>query len=82
MIGNNVAQKFEPEKRKLSQHLAFVGDLRRQDMVESGDAIGGDEEQIVTNFVDVPYLASCMQRQSGQFGLGEHSVQGGLISRR
>ena len=50
-----------------SQHFAFTRDRRRQYAIESGDAIGSDDQQaLIVNFVNVAYLAAPMQFQIGK----------------
>jgi len=47
MIGNDVFQQIEPEEGKLREDAAFVGNGRWEDDVESGEAVGGDDQQLI-----------------------------------
>ena len=49
---------LEPERRQLRQDLALVGNPRAEHVVERGDAIGGDDEQMLAEIVDVADLAA------------------------
>src|ERR1019366_10202742 len=51
VVGSEVAQEIEPEDGKLGQHLAFIGDAGAQDVVESGNAVGGHDEQPAVDLV-------------------------------
>ena len=62
MIRDDVARLVEPEGGQLCEHLAFVGDAGAEDVVERRDAIGGDEQQLVADLVDVAHLALPMRR--------------------
>ena len=59
---------------------ALVGDAGGEDMVEGGDAVGGDEEKlIVGEGVDVADLAAGGQGKSAEIGLEKscwHRVDG------
>ena len=47
VVGDDVSEKVEPEERELGEDLAFVGNAAAQDVVEGGDAVGGDEEELL-----------------------------------
>ena len=57
VIVDDRLEPIEPERGDLRQHLALIGDPRAQDVVEGGDAIGGDDQQAVAEVVDVTHLA-------------------------
>ena len=65
---HQVAHPLEPEGRQLREHLALVGYARSEHVVERGDAIGRDEQQVVTHLVDVADLAASVQLQIGEGG--------------
>ena len=51
-------------------------DAGRQNVVESGDAVGGDEEQLlVAHGVDVTDLAAGMKVEFGKIGLQENVIE-------
>ena len=60
---HEVAHALEPERRELREHLALVGDARAQHVVERGDAIGRDDEQVVADAIDVANFSAAVQRQ-------------------
>ncbi len=64
VIRHDGPRAFEPERRQLRQHTAFVRNAGAKDVVERGDAIGGDEEQTIVDLVDVADLAATHQRQT------------------
>ena len=72
---HEVAHALEPEPRELRQHLALVGDAGAEHVVERGDAIGGDDEQLIADLVDVAHLAAAMERQA----VREVSSRGALV---
>ena len=51
-------QLLEPELTDLRQHTSLVGDAGRQHPVECADAVGADQQQLVTQIIDVPDLAA------------------------
>jgi len=53
-----VAEAAEPEDRDLVEDFSFVGDAGREDDIEGGDAVGGDEEERVAEVVDVAYFSA------------------------
>ena len=78
VIGDDVAQEIEPEKRHLRQDAALAGDTLRQDAVERRDAVGGDDEQVVTDAVNVTHFASRDEFDTSHFGWGRLSTCGRL----
>ena len=45
-----------------------MGNAVRQDDVESGHPIGGDDEKLITQIVDIAHLATARQRNTGKLG--------------
>ena len=66
MVGDDQPDEIEPELRELGQDLALVGDERGQDPVERGDAVRGDDEELVADLVDIADLALLVKRQTGK----------------
>jgi hypothetical protein len=66
VVRHEVAHPLEPERRELRQHFALVGNAGAEDVVEGGDAIGGDEEQVVSDLIDVADLAAPVEFQIGE----------------
>ena len=58
MVGHDVAEEIEPEEGHLSEDAAFVGNALGEDAVEGGDAVGGDDEKVVTGSVNVANFAA------------------------
>ena len=59
MVRRDAREALEPEARERGEHLAFARDLRREDAVEGGEAVGGDDEQAVfAHLVHVAHLAA------------------------
>ena len=65
---HEVADVIEPERRQLREHFALVGNAGAEDVVERGDAIGGDDEQVLAEIVDVANLAAPRERQAVEMG--------------
>jgi hypothetical protein len=67
VVRHDAGEKVEPEKRNLRQHPAFVRNARGQNVVKSGDAIGGDEKQaLVVNLVNITHLAAGVKLEFGE----------------
>jgi hypothetical protein len=66
VMGNNIAQRIEPKKRKLGEHAALIGDGSGKHHVKSGKAVRGYQEKIVSQFIEVPNLASGQQLEAGE----------------
>ncbi len=59
VVRRDAREALEPEARERGEHFAFARDLRREDAVEGGDAVGGDDEQVVfVHLVHVAHLAA------------------------
>ena len=57
MVVHHIGQKVEPEARKLREHLALIGDFVFQNIVESRNTIGCDQQQLVAQIVQIAHLA-------------------------
>ncbi len=68
MMRHDVADLAKPKFRQLREDLAFVGNRRRQDHVEGGNAIAGDQQQFVAEIVDVAHFAAAEKSQSRKSG--------------
>jgi hypothetical protein len=70
VIGDDVGQEVEPEKRNLGEDTAFLGDSGGQNVIKGGNAVGSDEKQLlVVQGIDVPDLAAGMKLEIGDFSL-------------
>ena len=83
MVGDDVPRPFEPERGELRQHLPLVGNAGAENVVERGDPIGRDDEQLVAEVVDVAHLALTIGRTAGDGSLknGSGERQGDLVPR-
>ena len=76
VIGHDVLQEVEPEQRNLGQHLSLVWNAGRQNVVESRNAIGGDEQQAVAvQTINVANLAAGVKLEIREFGVQEDGVE-------
>ncbi len=66
MIGDDVFQKIEPEKRKLRQDAALIGNGSGKYDIERGEPVGGDDEQFIAEIVDVADLSSRRGSEAGE----------------
>ena len=70
VIGNDVGKKVKPEQRNLRQHPPFLGNARRQDVIERGNAVGSHEQQsLVVHRIDVAHLAAAVKLETLKFSL-------------
>ncbi len=60
MVVHHIGQKVEPEARKLREHLALIGDFVFQNIVESRNTIGCDQQQLVAQIVQIAHLSLCI----------------------
>src|SRR5262249_51212460 len=59
MVRADPPRAREPERSEAGEHATLVGNRGRQDDIEGGDAVGGDEEQVlVVERVQLPDLAA------------------------
>ena len=57
VVARDVFHRLEPIGGESGQDFALVGDFRREDDVEGGNAIGGDQQQTSSQIVNVSHLA-------------------------
>ncbi len=65
MVRNDILQEVEPEKRKLGEDAAFVGNGSRKNNIEGGEPVRGDDEQLFAEIVDIADLPA---RGGGETG--------------
>ena len=76
VVLHDIGKIVEPEQRNLIEDSPLVWDARRQNVIESGDAVGGNEEQLlVAHGVDVTDLAAGMKVEFGKIGLQENVIE-------
>ena len=63
-----LAQQPKPEQAQLGEDLSLVRDAVGQDPVEGADSIGADDQQGLTQVINVANFAAT-QRQAGKVGL-------------
>jgi hypothetical protein len=61
MVRDDVLQVVQPEQRHLRQHLALAGDGCREDHIEGRQPVGGNDQQLVPEIIDVTHLAAVRQ---------------------
>jgi hypothetical protein len=66
VVGNDVFQEFEPEKRELREDAALVGNGRGKDDVEGGEAVGGDDQELVAEIIDVTDFSARGGSEAGE----------------
>ena len=76
VMRDEISHLLEPEARELREHLALVGNAGTENVVERGDAIRRDDEQLIANLVDIAHFAATMERQAGQGGFEQGSASG------
>ena len=70
VVGDDVGEVIEPEEGNLGEHASFVGDAGGQNVVESGNAVGGDEKQLlVADGVNIAHLAAGVKVEVGEVSL-------------
>ena len=76
VVRNQVTKQIEPEKRNLCKHPALVRDAGGQDVIEGGDAVGGDEQQALpVQDVHVAHFAAGVKFKFREVCLQEHRVE-------
>ena len=66
-------QEVEPEERELGEHASLLRDAGGQHIVEGGDPIGGDEEQvIVIDKIKVADFPAGVKLQVGKISMEEN----------
>ena len=81
MRGREVAEKIEPENRKLRQHLAFIGNARGQDVVERRDAVGRDNQQTVADAIYIAHFAAAVAFHACEIGFENDGIFSGVHDR-
>ena len=66
VIGDDVFQQVEPEKRKLSEDTALIRNGCGKNDVKRGKAVGGDDEQLIAYIVDIADLPACRRSETGE----------------
>ena len=75
VVRHEIADVIEPEGRELREDLALVGNAGSENVVERRNAIGGDDEQVFAEIVDVTYLAAARERQATEVGFENDSFR-------
>ena len=69
VVRNDVGQFVEPEKRKLGEHAALIGNGRGKNDVECRKAVGGDDQQTIAEVVNVANLSAPKKFEPRKFCL-------------
>src|ERR1700681_2787250 len=76
MVGHEVAEEIEPEEGNLGQYASLMWNASGQHIVESRDAIGGNEEKMLTvEIVHIPDLTAGVQFQFREVGAKQNGVE-------
>ena len=78
MIGNDVFEQIEPEKRKLREDAAFVRDAGGHDHVEGGEPVGGDHQQLVAEIVNIADFSARGGLDAGEMGFSKNAASAGV----
>ena len=71
-MGVRSRRKSNQKMESCVSTLPFVGDAGGQNVVECGDAVGGDDEQpVFVHAVDVAHFAAGMAFDAGEIGFEE-----------
>jgi hypothetical protein len=76
MVGNEIRDLTEPEGRDLGEDLSLVRDGVIHHHVKGRDAIGGDDEQGLTQVVDVADLAPAFEGEAREVRLEQRGPHG------
>ena len=71
MIRYDVPQKVKPEQRQRGEHRALVGNRVRQHHVESGNAVGNYNQQLVFDRINVSDFAASEKLDTSYIGLSD-----------
>ena len=82
MCGREVAQKIEPEDRKLVEQAALNRDSGRQNIIERRDPVRGDDQELAVNAINIADFATSVALDAGQIRFQNDSVAGGFHSSR
>ena len=69
MVGDDIGHALEPELGDLVEDDPFVGDRLVHDDIERRDAVGGDDQQVFAQVVDIADLAAVDELEVGKIGL-------------
>jgi hypothetical protein len=73
-MGNNVAKGLKPEQRELREHTALIGNRSRKHDVESGKPVRGNQEQIISHFIEVADLPAGQELEPGKICFPNNSA--------
>jgi hypothetical protein len=69
MVGHDIFQKVEPEKRNLVQYLSLVRDAGRENVIKRGDSVRGyKQEAVIIQPIYVADLPASMKSEILEFG--------------
>ena len=70
---HDVLGETEPAFRHRREHGALVWNGGWQHVVERGDAVGGDDQQVVVQVVDITHFPAVQQPQARQVSLSNRA---------
>jgi hypothetical protein len=68
MVGHDLLHLAKPEGGNLVENVPFAGNPFIHNDIEGGDAIGGDDQQVLPQVVDVANLATPDEMEVGKVG--------------
>ena len=72
MVRNQVFQEVKPERGQRREHCAFEGNRVWQHNIESRDAIGDDDQQLVFDRINVPNFAAPEKLDTRDISLSDY----------
>src|SRR5580765_5178090 len=73
---HEVADPAEPERGELREDLALVRNAGTKNVIEGRNAVRGDDEQVLTEIVDVADLAASLKRETGELRFANDHKKG------
>ena len=74
MMRNLILDEIKPEAGKLGQHPALVRYAFAHHDIKGGQAVGGDDQQFVAEFINVPDFSSRKELDTGQIRFQQNSL--------
>jgi hypothetical protein len=68
MVRENVGHVAEPKVRDPGEDFTFAGNRLRHDDIERGEAIGGDDQKMLSQIVDIADFPAFQKPESWKAG--------------
>jgi len=66
VVKDDILQQVEPEKRKLREDAAFIGNGSRKDNIEGGEPVRCNDEQLIVEIVDIADFSARRGSETGE----------------